>query len=74
MKAVTPLWTDQPPGNGALGLLGVLAVLFTLYPFNTPAYAANTELKLLAKPDTKKFKAAFKTGKRGSIWFYHHLD
>ena len=65
MKAVMPLWTDQPPGNGAFSLLEVFAVLSTLYTFNPPAYAANTELKLLTKSGTKKFKAALKTGKRG---------
>ena len=65
MKAIMPPRTDQPLENRALSLLWGGAVLFILYAFNTPAFAANTDLKPLTKSDTKKFKSAFKTAKRG---------
>jgi soluble lytic murein transglycosylase len=66
-----PPRTDQPPENRALSLLGEGAVLFTLYVFYTPAFAADTDLKLLTKSDTKKFKSAFKSAKR-SQWTAAH--
>lgn len=65
MKAIMPPQTDRLPRKRGSALLGVFAILFGLHCLTTPVLAAETNLKLLSKPDVKQYKAAFKAAKRG---------
>ncbi|NKB20866.1 MAG: transglycosylase SLT domain-containing protein [Alphaproteobacteria bacterium] len=65
MTAMLPPWTDQLPRNGARAVLRSFAILVALCAFNAPSFAADTDLKLLTKSDTKRYKSAFKAAKQG---------
>ncbi|MGB0575971.1 MAG: hypothetical protein ACPGPC_07420 [Alphaproteobacteria bacterium] len=65
MKAIMPPQTDRLPRKRGSALLGVFAILFGLHCLTTPVLTAETNLKLLSKPDVKQYEAAFRAAKRG---------
>ncbi len=65
MTANILAWTDQPPRiRGAVRIV-LVATLLAMSSFCPQAVAAVTDLKLLSKSDTHKYRTAFKAAKRG---------